>query len=106
MSAAFDEQVTQLFLAIEQAIEQAAPDIDFEAQNNMLTLYFDTGDVILSRQPALSEIWLACPDGAYHFRQDTDQWVTQKGESLLPLLSTLLSRYGQTTIALETIIKY
>lgn len=97
MATVFDEQVDDVLLAIEQAIEQipsSDPEIDFESHGGMLTIAVGKAEIILSRQSALQEIWLACPDGGYHFRYQEGQWVTRKGEVLTTLLTEIIARYA------------
>ena len=101
MPTVFDTQVDEVLLAIEQAIEQiqsSAPDIDFESQGGILTLEVGQATLILSRQSATQEIWLACPDGGFHFQYHDGQWVTRKGEVLTTLLTEIIARYAGVVI--------
>lgn len=99
MSTAFDESVENVFLYVEQALENA--DCDFETFENRLHIYVDGVEIILSRQTALKELWLACPLGGFHFKLISDTWQTQKGECLYPLLSQVLKELTGEVITFE-----
>ena len=68
----FHELVDDVFLSIEDSIEDSDIDIDYENANGMLTLTFEenASQIILSRQFSTSEIWIAAKSGGFHFKLD------------------------------------
>lgn len=96
--AEFNQTVDELMFAIEESIDNSGADIDYENSAGMLTITCEANgsQVILSRQPAIGEIWLAARSGGFHFRlQETERagdaermWCnTQSGETLSSMLS-------------------
>ena len=93
--AEFNQIADDLMFSIEETIDDSGVDIDYENTAGMLTLTCDLNgsQIILSRQPTMSEIWLAAQSGGFHFKLNADQpngqgqWRnTVNGE----LLSTML----------------
>lgn len=87
----FHTEVDKLFLAIEQILEKACDDIDFESEQGMLNVLLPQGgQLILSRQTVLQEVWLACPQGAFHFHYSEQGWVTRQGQYLMMILADIV----------------
>ena len=83
---------------IQNVLSRLEKDIDYENSAGMLTITCEANgsQIILSRQPAIGEIWLAARSGGFHFRlQETERagdaermWCnTQSGEPLSSMLS-------------------
>jgi CyaY protein len=106
--AEFNQTVDELMFAIEESIDNSGADIDYENSAGMLTITCEANgsQIILSRQPAMAEIWLAARSGGFHFRlqateknSTTEQvWCnTQSGELLSTMLSeACLAQSGET----------
>jgi len=92
--AEINQIVDDLMFSIEETIDDSGVDIDYENSGGMLTLTCDVNgsQIILSRQPAMREIWLAAQSGGFHFTlQDKGQknWCnTVTGELLSVMLSS------------------
>jgi len=74
--AQFNQLVDELMFSIEESIDSSGADIDYENSGGLLTLTCEINgsQIILSRQPALGEVWLAARSGGFHFKlQDTAQ---------------------------------
>lgn len=75
--------------------DNALDDLDFDLIDGVLTVEFDDGaTLILNRQEAAQQIWLASPEGPAHFSYDAEQgqWLNDRGgDSLLDALSRVLS---------------
>lgn len=99
----FDRRVDALFLAIEQIMEQSAPDLDFESQEGLLRIELPNAPLLLSRQPAREEIWLACSAGGFHFHEQNGQWVTQDGQLLTALLTAMIEQHAGVIVSFESI---
>lgn len=79
-------------------------DLDFDLIDGVLTVEFeDGGKIILNRQAAAQQIWLASPEGPAHFDYDpqTDDWRNDRsGESLLDTLNRVLGEQTGESIEL------
>ncbi|OED44399.1 iron donor protein CyaY [Endozoicomonas sp. (ex Bugula neritina AB1)] len=98
--AQYSDLLDDLMVAIEDAIEDAQLDIDYETAAGILTLTCpDDSKVILSRQTPLLQLWLAAKSGGFHFdySEDQQEWVLDgSGESFTGSLNRCLSeQYGQ-----------
>lgn len=82
----------------------ALADLDMDIIDGVLTLEFeDGGKLILNRQEAARQIWLASPEGPAHFGYDADRdaWLNDRtGESLTDTLNRVLSRHTGEEIRL------
>jgi len=84
----------QTLARIEQAIEQADADFDFElSAGGILEIEFEDDSVIVvNKQAAVQEIWVAAKSGGFHFRWDGAVWRDTRGnEELFAALSRFAS---------------
>jgi CyaY protein len=91
----FETRAAQALTAIEQALEAAELDADFELkEGGILEIEFDDGSkIIINRHAAAREIWVAARSGGFHFRWDGAAWRnTRDGSELFAALSTLVSQ--------------
>jgi CyaY protein len=89
--AQFNQLVDELMFSIEESIDDSGADLDYENTAGMLTITCEANgsQIILSRQPALAEIWLAARSGGFHFKLDNNKWKnTVSGEPLIKMLSS------------------
>ena len=90
----FNQCCDDLMLAVEESIDDSGEDIDYETSAGVLTLTIeDNGSkIIISRQPALAQIWVAAKSGGYYlnfseFNRGEGDWVcTTTDETLGKLL--------------------
>ena len=76
----FDKKATDTLLTIEQAIEESGADIDFEAAGGILTLEFANGSkIIINKQGAAKQIWVAARSGGYHYGFVEGRWINDQG---------------------------
>lgn len=89
--------------AIEQAVEALDTDIDFEMTAGILTLTFENGSkVIINRQVATFEIWVAARSGGFHCKADGDGWrCNTTGESLKALLSRVCTEQAGEPVSVS-----
>jgi len=90
----FNLHVDDLMLAIEEALDRSGADLDYENAGSLLTITCeDNGSqVIVSRQPALAQIWVAARSGGFHLSYSEDIWTcSTTGETLQQLLGRTLS---------------
>ena len=79
----FIELSEKTFNDIEQLVDDQYPDVDFDREGNVLTLTLEDGKVVvINRQEALEEMWLASPLEGMHFYYDADGVLVnyRKGE--------------------------
>ena len=64
----FIELSEKTFNDIEQLVDDQYPDVDFDREGNVLTLTLEDGKVVvINRQEAMEEMWLASPAGRNAF---------------------------------------
>ncbi|WP_371837954.1 iron donor protein CyaY [Microbulbifer epialgicus] len=100
----FESAIEQTLVAIEDALDECAWDIDYERNGAVLTLTLeDNGSqVILSRQSANRELWVAAKSGGYHLAFENPGWKCgTTGESLPTLLNRVLSEQQGEAVSLE-----
>lgn len=98
----FNQRVDDTLIRIEEAIEASGADIDFETSAGILTLTFESGSkVIINRQSATGELWVAARSGGFHCRWQDDGWVCNTtGETLSALLTRVVSEQAGEALAI------
>ncbi len=89
---------------IEHALEAVDDDLDFElAAGGILEVEFADGSkIIINKQSAAQEIWVAAKSGGYHYRWDGSAWRdTRTGDELFTALSSFASSQAGSEIRLE-----
>lgn len=81
----------------------ALNDLDFDLIDGVLSIEFDDGGrLILNRQEAAEQLWLASPEGPAHFSFDAqrDAWCDDRtSEPLLDALNRVLSdKTGESVV--------
>ncbi|WP_421867450.1 iron donor protein CyaY [Motiliproteus sp.] len=75
----FNQLVDDRLLAIEEVLDEAETDIDYENSGGVLTVTCENGQkVIFTRQAPVRQLWIAVPFGGFHFdhAEDADGgWV-------------------------------
>lgn len=102
--SAFNHRIDQLFLAIEDALDDSGADVDFESAGGVLTITCEANgsQIILSRQPALGEVWVAARSGGFHLADRDGDWLCgTTGETLDALLNRVLSEQCGEPVALD-----
>lgn len=93
----FTQLADELMLSVEDAIEDSGLDIDYESAGGVLTLTIEAENskVIISRQPAMSQIWLAAKSGGFHLNYHDQIWrCTTTGETFGALLNRVCREQG------------
>lgn len=98
----FNTLVDATLLAVEDALEALDLDIDMETSGGILTLTFANGSkVIVNRQGATREIWVAARSGGFHCGRRDDAWVCNTtGETLPALLSRVCTEQAGEAVSL------
>lgn len=94
--AQFHQQVEQTWQRIEEKIDDEGLSVDTEIQGAVCTLTFDDGSqIIINKQEAMLELWLASKLGGFHFAYKEGEWVTQEGRSFWGHLTEAFARHGE-----------
>ena len=101
----FNDHIDDLMMAIEDAIDESGEDIDFETAGGILTLTFENrSQIILSRQGALRQLWMAARAGGFHFdfNEEQDAWICDSnGEEFYAMLNRCSSEQAEASINLS-----
>ena len=84
----YNRCVDELMLQIEDSIDNSALEIDCENSNGILTLTVESNgsQMILSRQTASREVWLAARSGGFHFILKESIWRDTKTNDTLGMI--------------------
>lgn len=88
---------------IEVGLDAADGDLDYEmAAGGVLEVTCADGSrIVVNRQAAAREIWVAARSGGFHYRWDGRQWRdTRSGEELFAALERLLAEQGAGAVRL------
>jgi len=96
----FNSRYEQTLLAIEDAVEESGEDLDYESVNDILTLTCTDGTaIIITRQSATRQLWLAARSGGFHFDMHDSSWLCDSdGETLYDKLSAICLEQGGVSI--------
>ena len=80
----------KLFTDIESMLDDA--DIDFDSNGNVIEAELDDGGkIIINRQTAAREVWIAAAGGGFHFLRAEDGWRhTRDNRDLMEILAELI----------------
>jgi CyaY protein len=101
----FDSMADTTLERIAQALDESGADCDCEPKGaGVLELEFaDASRIIINRQSAAQEIWLAAKSGGYHFRWNGAKWAdTRDGGELFATLSKLVSGQSGRPVILKS----
>lgn len=94
-----DDLLVEIEDAIEEICDETGVDIDYETTSGILTLEFTNGSqIIINRHAPLSQIWLACKQGGFHFDFDSEseKWICNGKEFYAALSEYCTDQAGQT----------
>ena len=91
-------QLTEItFRQIETALENADGDVDFElAAGNVLEIDCGAGGkIIVNRQAAMHEMWVAAKSGGFHYKWEDNAWRNSRdGSEMLASLAQMIAQQG------------
>lgn len=100
----FENAVRATLDRIEQAIEASGADIEFENAGDILELEFaNRSKIIINKQGAAKQIWVAAKSGGFHYSYDAgaDVWHNdQSGAELFSELTRLVSEQAGAMVKL------
>lgn len=88
---------------LEGALDGAGGDLDYElAAGGVLQIECPDGSqVIVNKQAAVQEIWVAARSGGFHYRWDGEAWRdTRGGEELFAALGRMLTEQSGEVVRL------
>ncbi len=94
----YEQTLMQIEDALESSVEIEDSDLDYETINDILTITCDDGScIIVTKQSALSQLWVAAKSGGFHFDYHVGRdgertvWLCDRnGEELTDFLARLL----------------
>ena len=101
----FDSMADATLGRIAQALDESGADCDCEPKGaGVLEFEFaDASRIIVNRQSAAQEIWVAAKSGGYHFRWNGSKWIdTRDGGELFAMLSKLVSGQSGRQVILKS----
>ena len=103
MTGNFDLRSDETLLAIEEAIVESGADIDYDTIGGILTLQFpNDSKVILNRQSATSQLWVAAKSGGFHLEwRDGEGFCEGEQESLQTLLNRVATEQLGEAVSLD-----
>lgn len=98
----FQERMDDIFLDLEDRIDDQELDVDIDSTGGVLTFTFENqSSVILSRQIANHELWVAAKSGGFHLRLKGDDWFCETtSETLEVLINRVFSEQTGAPISL------
>lgn len=99
----YGRRADEVMRRIEAGLDTADGDLDYElAAGGVLEVTCADGSrIVVNRQAAAREIWVAARSGGFHYRWDGSQWRdTRSGEELFAALERLLAEQGAGAIRL------
>lgn len=95
--AEFHQEIEQVWERIEEQIDEQGCDIDCETQGAVMTLYFDDdSQIVINKQEAMLELWLASKLGGFHFAYRDGDWLSSEGRSFWVHLEEAVDRHGES----------
>ncbi|NQX88345.1 MAG: iron donor protein CyaY [Halioglobus sp.] len=99
----FNESIDAVFTALESALDKIDDDLDYETTGGVLTVEFENDSkLVLSRQPAMCQLWLATRAGGFHFAWDEgagDWRDTRHGRLFRPFVVEQMQSQGRVDFA-------
>lgn len=95
--AEFHQQIENVWDRIEEQLDEQGCDVDCEIQGAVMTLSFDDdSQIVINKQEAMLELWLASKLGGFHFTYQNGDWVSLEGRSFWGHLEEAVARHGES----------
>ncbi len=95
----FHQLAEQLLSSIEEHIDnyEGDADIDCEINGGVMTLTFEDGSkIIINKQEAFHQIWLATKQGGYHYSYKNNEWICDRsGQEFKGMLANAIAFQSQ-----------
>ncbi|MBF7073520.1 iron donor protein CyaY [Glaciecola sp. MH2013] len=77
--ADYHQMIDDLFIAIEEALDECEVDIDYEGAGGILTMTMpNQTKIILNKQPPLQQLWVATKFNGHHFNYEEGKWIDER----------------------------
>ncbi len=98
----FSRLAAETMARIEDALDNSDTDIECENNGGVLDLTFPNGThIIVNKQSATRELWLAAKSGGYHYRWEDGAWRnTRDGSEFFAALSDYASAQAGKKVTL------
>jgi len=101
----FNDVIDDIIINIEEQLDDLDTQVDYETSSGILTLIMpNQSQIIINRQSANLQLWLAAKSGGYHFIYDNDQqqWInTRNQSSFIDNLNRCLNEQSGENISLS-----
>lgn len=95
--AEFHQAIEQVWNKIEETLDEQDAAIDCEIQGAVMTLTCDDdSQIVINKQEAMLELWLASKLGGFHFSFKNGEWLSAEGRSFWKHLEEAFARHGET----------
>lgn len=95
--AEFHQEIEHVWERIEAQLEEQGCDVDCEIQGAVMTLHFDDdSQIVINKQEAMLELWLASKLGGFHFAYRDGDWLSAENRSFWTHLEEAVARHGET----------
>lgn len=92
----FHQKVEETWEKIEAQLDEQGADVDCETQGAVFTMTFDDdSQIVINKQEALHELWLASKLGGFHFAYQNNEWISPEGRSFWLHLEEAMERHGE-----------
>jgi iron-sulfur cluster assembly protein CyaY len=100
----FNDVIDNILISIEEQLDDLDTDVDYETSSGILTLIMpNNSQIIINRQSANLQLWMAAKSGGYHFVFDDvqKQWFdTRSMESFTDSLNRCLKEQSDEDFSL------
>lgn len=94
--AEFHQNIEQVWDSIEEQCDEQGVGVDFERQGSVFTMTFDDrSQIVINKQEAMLELWLASRLGGIHFAWTDGEWITTEGKSFYACLAEACAAHGE-----------
>lgn len=95
--AAFHQSIEQVWDNIEVQLEEQDCDVDCERQGAVFSITFDDrSQIVINKQEAMFELWLASRLGGEHFAFVNNQWINREGMTFWQALEQACAAHGES----------
>lgn len=95
--AEFHQEIEQVWDRIEEQLDEQGISVDCEIQGAVMTLTFDDdSQIVINKQEAMLELWLASKLGGFHFAFKEGEWLSNENRSFWTHLEEAMARHGET----------
>lgn len=102
--AEYENLAHEMLAHIEAVVEASGTEIEFETEDEILTLEFPDGSrIIINKQRPLQQIWVAAKSGGFHYQYDSAQkrWIRAGGQELIADLEDFAGQQLKTAVRLR-----